>query len=919
MYRKVVAVWVSLLFLLCTITIVLEIPPKVTAATITVDDDGPAHYVKIQDAINSSTTGDTIYVHSGTYRENLNVNKTISLTGENKETTIIDGMRKDNTIYVTADYVNISGFTIYNSSRVWANPDGGIKLVGANHATIEDNICTGDIIGILLMNSNYNTIRNNKCNSNTEQGICLRSNSGYNIVKGNEAKSNRAGIVLYSGCSYNTISHNNASSNTPYHGINLDMNNHWNNITNNYVGSNSDEGIYLNNNNDNNQIRYNTIISNGDHGVLLSSGCDNNKIYNNNFFFNTNQATDGGTANVWDNGYPDGGNYWSNFDEPGENAYDDYMGVDQDINGSDGIVDQGSGGGGGKNPYNVPGGSQDNYPFIEPIIITLPSAPQNPQAIAGDLFINVSWEVPISSGSSDISGYNVYRSDVPGVHAWVPANQLWFYETNVQYGITYTFNVSAENADGEGPRSDDMSAKPITTPSAPRNPYTIAGDGFINLYWEEPSSDGGSPITEYIIYRGATPGVMTLLDMVPKITYYIDSTVVAGFTYYYKISAVNFVGEGPLSVDTQATIYSVPTEPINLVGDPGDSFVNLDWEAPASNGGSPITGYLVYRNTPPDETLVIFDVGNTLSFNDSSAKNGVDYEYLVSAENAVGEGPQSTGIMATPYGNPSAPLDLFAISGDSFILIHWQPPVSDGGSEITGYNIYREDIEGLYKSTSPDQIWYNDTDVLNSMTYIYYVSGVNAVGEGPSSEGSIATPMSVPSVPTNLQLVAGDGYVICTWNSSVNDGGSQITGYRLYRGETPEKMTLLVDLGPHYYFNDTETMNNNTYYYCISAKNSVGESFRSDHKNGTPRAPVIAEIEEPPEDEPEDIPLWLLLLHIIIIAMVIMIILLLMNRKGKGQAIPKEQTDLEKEVGQEEFFTQTHEEGEEPPLPPPPV
>jgi parallel beta-helix repeat protein len=696
------------------------------------------------------------------------------------------------------------------------------------------------------------------------------------------------------------------------------MNNHWNNITNNYVGSNSDEGIYLNNNNDNNQIRYNTIVSNGDHGVLLSSGCDNNKMYNNNFFFNTNQATDGGTVNVWDNGYPDGGNYWSNFDEPGENAYDDYLGADQDINGSDGIVDQGSGGGGGKNPYNVPGGSQDNYPFIESIEITLPTTPQNPQAIAGDLFINVSWEVPISSGSSDISGYNVYRSDVPGVHAWVPANQLWFYDTNVQYGITYTFNVSAENADGEGPASSDTSTTPRTTPSAPRNPNTITGEGHVNLYWDPPSSNGGSPITGYMIYRGESPGVMTLLEQVPSITYYIDSTVISGITYYYKISALNDVGEGPLSVETQTTYYFVPTEPINLVGSSGDSYVNLEWEEPISDGGSPITGYLVYRNRTSDGTIVIFDVGNVLLLNDSSAINGVEYKYSISARNAVGEGVQSTGIMAIPMAIPLVPMNPKAISGDSHVNLSWEAPVSDGGSLITAYNIYRGGTQFIFATISADQLWYQDTSVLNGITYTYHISAVNNLGEGPSTSGDSVTPQTVPSPPTNMQLLAGDGYVNLTWNSSVNDGGSPITGYRLYRGETPETMTLLLEIGLHYYFNDTGTINNHTYYYCISAKNSVGESLISDHKNGTPRAPVIAEIEEPPDDEPEETPLWLWLLHLLIIVIVAIIIFILsMKRRGKEPSALEEQPDQEKEIQQEEFFTQSSEDMEDQPPPPP--
>ncbi|UCG69293.1 MAG: hypothetical protein JSV09_16200, partial [Thermoplasmata archaeon] len=72
--------------------------------------------------------------------------------------------------------------------------------------------------------------------------------------------------------------------------------------------------------------------------------------------------------NKWNASYPSGGNYWSDFDEPGEGAYDDYKGAGQNISGSDGIVDKGLALGGGKNPYIIDSNSQDNYPLIQPYI-----------------------------------------------------------------------------------------------------------------------------------------------------------------------------------------------------------------------------------------------------------------------------------------------------------------------------------------------------------------------------------------------------------------------------------------------------------------------------------------------------------------------------------------------------------------------
>jgi parallel beta-helix repeat protein len=126
---------------------------------------------------------------------------------------------------------------------------------------------------------------------------------------------------------------------------------------------NNPYGIYLSSSNGNN-ITNNTVSSNNDYGIFLQNS-NNSRIYHNNFIANPNQAYDDGD-NQWDNGYPSGGNYWSDFDEPSEGAYDDYQGGDQDLLGGDGIVDNGSVVGGGKNPYIIYDENQDDYPLIEP-------------------------------------------------------------------------------------------------------------------------------------------------------------------------------------------------------------------------------------------------------------------------------------------------------------------------------------------------------------------------------------------------------------------------------------------------------------------------------------------------------------------------------------------------------------------------
>jgi uncharacterized protein (TIGR02145 family) len=367
----------------------------------------------------------------------------------------------------------------------------------------------------------------------------------------------------------------------------------------------------------------------------------------------------------------------------------------------------------------------------------------------------------------------------------------------------------------------------VTVPGPPTSITASAGNASASVAFVAPTNNGGSAITGYTVT--SSPGGFTATSATSPINV---TGLTNGTAYTFSVVATNAIGNSSPSTASSAVTPSAPTVPgpptsVTAVG--GNAQATISFTAPASNGGSPITGYTV-TSSPGGIT----STGATSPINVTGLTNGTSYTFSIVATNAIGNSVASSASTAvTPNTVPGPPTAVVATAGNASASVAFVAPVNNGGSAITGYTV-TSSPGGITATgvTSP----INVTGLTNGTAYTFTVVATNAIGNSsPSTASSAVTPSAatVPGPPTSVTAVGGNAQATISFTAPASNGGSPITGYTVT--SSPGGITGTGSGSP---ITVAGLTNGTAYTFTVVATNAIGNSSPSTASSAvTPSAP----------------------------------------------------------------------------------
>uniref|UniRef100_A0A8C9Z7H8 Titin n=1 Tax=Sander lucioperca TaxID=283035 RepID=A0A8C9Z7H8_SANLU len=394
-------------------------------------------------------------------------------------------------------------------------------------------------------------------------------------------------------------------------------------------------------------------------------------------------------------------------------------------------------------------------------------------------------------------------------------------EAKLSDGGQYTLLL--KNPGGE--KAVQVNVVVLDKPGEPEGPLSVTGitKDRCCLSWKPPLQDGGSKISHYIVNRRETSRLAwTVVDSKLENTCLKVTKLLEGDEYIFKVQAVNQFGVGASLESAPAIIkdpYAAPGTPKSLeVSDIRKDSMVLTWEAPAEDGGSPITGYIIEKH---DKEGVRWTRCNRTTVTDCTFKvTGLMethiYEFRVAAENGVGSGEPSTPTVffkaLDPIFRPGPPHNpKVTDTTKTSVFLSWGKPVYEAALKETA----QIEVTSSYTSLVIDKMSRNDSGK-------YTITAENT--SGTKSAFVVVRVLDTPSAPVNLKVKEiTNQSVTLAWEPPLLDGGSKIKNYIIEKRESTRKTYAAVATNCHALLWKVEPLQEGcSYYFRVLAENAHG-------------------------------------------------------------------------------------------------
>ena len=462
------------------------------------------------------------------------------------------------------------------------------------------------------------------------------------------------------------------------------------------------------------------------------------------------------------------------------------------------------------------------------------ATPRNVRANAGIGHITITWS---ANTEAELIGYRVMRYTDPAqteAEAAFMTVQTTYVDSPLVSGQTYVYRVQALGTNNEESEPSLYASATASVLAAPRNVQARGGISHITITW---SANTEAELTGYRIMRYTDPAQTEAEATFNTVqTTYVDSPLVSGQTYVYRVQALGTNNEeSERSLYASATVSADQSAP----GAPSDLIVSLDeanfqrvtlsWTAPTrDSNGNELTGlasFEIYRSRGNNTSfaLIATATSDQVRYEDTSVELLTTYFYAVRAVDQAGNaGPRSQPVSVTTKGF-AIPRNLQATAGVQKITLTW---AANTESELTGYEVLRftDPTQATPERTfSSILTTYVDTTVTADQSYVYRVRAV-----GPSNvKSELSAPVfaqataPVLAAPRNVRASAGIEYITITWSANTE---AELTGYRVMRYTDPaqtEAEATFTTVQTTY--SDAEVEVGRTYVYRVQAVGSNNE------------------------------------------------------------------------------------------------